>query len=67
MPDYFVSRTFVPPDKPSLQQQPGPAILALQATNRRLESSLPRPEAVPAYYPPAISTISEKHSGRNVK
>jgi hypothetical protein len=52
MSDYLVSRSF------SLKHQvaarpAGPAIIALQQANDRLERALPRQQSVPAYQPKA--------------
>lgn len=50
MSDYLVSRSF------ALNQQvttrpAGPAIMALQEANMRLEQAMPRQQSVPAYQP----------------
>jgi hypothetical protein len=52
MSDYLVSRSFVPNHQDAQPKPAGPAIRALQATNLKLEESLPQPQPVPAYQPP---------------
>lgn len=51
MPDYLVSRPFVPPASPSHSIPLGPATRALEDMNARLERTLQRPKTVPAFEP----------------
>jgi len=64
MSDYLVSRSF------SLNQQvtmrpAGPAIIALQEANVRLEQAMPRQQSVPAYQPKPQAAAPAQAVSRN--
>jgi hypothetical protein len=64
MPDFFVSRSFVPKEKPARQQTTGHAIKALLEINRQLESLRPQAQMVAAYYPIESLEADDKRAER---
>ena len=64
MSDYLVSRTLVLNQRVS-PRPAGPAILALQHANARLEQSMPRQQSVPAYQPPTTAEVPAEARSRS--